>query len=87
MEGKLTHEGQDDKEGAQVHRVGVGQILELDPCLVEEAERLLLSIHPNAKATRWEPFRVRRESFCWNQTSVCSSGSDKWAELMPLLTQ
>lgn len=52
MKGKLTDEGQDDKEGAQVHGVGVGQILELDPHLVEEAERLFLRIHPDAATWR-----------------------------------
>lgn len=70
MKGKLTHEGQDDKEGPQVHSVGVGQILELDPHLVEQAERLFLSIHPDAAPTRREAFRVRPESFWWHHTSA-----------------
>lgn len=50
--GELTHEGQDDKECSQVDGVGVGQILELDPYLVHETERLFLSIHPEAEM-RW----------------------------------
>lgn len=42
----LTDEGEDDEESPQLHRVGVGQRMQLLPDLAEDAQRLLPGVHP-----------------------------------------
>ncbi|TWW69611.1 ATP-dependent DNA helicase Q5 [Takifugu flavidus] len=74
MKRELTHEGQDDEECSEVNGVGVGQIVELDPNLVQETERFFLSVHPEAE-TRGELLTVRQLRTISPLRAV-SSGSD-----------
>lgn len=46
----LTEEGEEDEEGPQLHRVGLGQPLQLLPHLVEDAQRLLPGVHHSQAA-------------------------------------
>lgn len=45
-------EGEDDEESPQLHRVGVGQRLQLLPDLAEDAQRLLPGVHPTRARQR-----------------------------------
>lgn len=74
MKRELTHEGQDDEECSEVNGVGVGQIVELDPYLVQETERFFLSVHPEAE-TSGELLTVRQLRGISPLRAV-SSGSD-----------
>lgn len=82
---ELTHEGQDDEERSEVHGVGVGQIVELDPYLVQETERFFLGVHPEAE-TRGESLTVRQLRGISLLRAV-SSGSDTEAVRMSPFTR
>lgn len=82
---ELTHEGQDDEERSEVNGVGIGQIVELDPYLVQETQRFFLSIHPEAETGGGGSLTVRQLRGISLLRAV-SSGSDTQAVRMSPFT-